>query len=504
MDHSDVFHTRLGEEPHERYIENLRVPEFKILREEFFEPIMALNEAHVVVLEERDLISNKTAAAVLQVLDDHRQTGISADVDGTDFSDIHFHIEKVLIDELGNERGGILQTGRSRNDLYDAAVRINMRQALFSTIDALENVRSTVLDLADATTDVITTSYTHSQPGQPITLAHYFLSFDHVLERDVDRLRRAYNVTNESPLGSAVTGGTGFDIDRERLAELTGFQELCYNTYDATASMDYIPEATNSTALLMTNVSRLARDLIDWSTHEYSYIEISGGFSSVSSMMPQKKNPYPLEKLRTSASDSIGAATSSMTHLKGSPYGDVSEVAKYAFLPLLTHSKEVVRMLGLLEGILDTLELKTKEMRRNAAENFSTMTELADTIVRQENISFRQAHQIVGGVVRRAFQDDRTANEIKVSDLNAAAENVLERELTLSSEDLALALDPQENVERRNGVGGTAPECNEKDLQRQYDCLDDHRNWLLATSRFVDESEEKRRTEVDRIVTPFK
>jgi argininosuccinate lyase len=336
------------------------------------------------------------------------------------------------------------------------------------------------------------TGYTHSQPAQPMTLAHYLLAIDHALERDFERLTDAYENTNQNPLGAAVLGGTGFEIDRDRLTELCGFSSNCYNTYDATATMDFAPEAMSNTALLMATISRFSRDLIDWSTYEYNYVEISDSFASVSSMMPQKKNPYALEKLRTVASETIGAATSTLTHLKGAPYGDVSEVAKYILVPLLQQTDETVRMLHLLAGIVDTLEINEERMYENASKNFSTMTELADTLVREENISFRQAHETVGTMVQAVINEGREADEITLSDLNDAAEVIIGDKVSLSEEELRKALDPKVNVARRDIPGGTAPECNEEDVNRQLDNLNSHKSWVNEKIGELDKAEKER------------
>jgi len=293
MTDTDTFRARLGENPDGVYLDNLLDPEFEILREHFFGPQMLLNRAHVVMLAEVGLLADDDAGRILSVFDDVEETGVPESVTGADFEGVHFYVESRLIDELGDELGGVLQTGRSRTDVYDAACRLVARERILDVVEAHAALRAAVLDRAAETTDVVTTGYTHSQPAQPMTLSHYLLAFDHALERDFRRLKAAFENANQNPLGAAVLGGTGFDVDRERLSELCGFSSLCHNTYDATATMDFAPEAMNGLALLMATVSRVARDLIDWSTYEYGYLELSDAYASVSSMMPQKKNPTP-------------------------------------------------------------------------------------------------------------------------------------------------------------------------------------------------------------------
>lgn len=501
MKHNSTFHSRLSEQPSDIYVEELRKPEFEILREEFFVPLTLLNRAHIIMLERCELVDTSTAADVLRVFSEIESDGVDSHVTGDDYSDIHFYIEDRLMNELGSGTGGVLQTGRSRTDVYDAVLRIIVRERLLDIMEAVNTLRATVQEQAAENTDVITTAYTHSQPAQPITFAHYLLSFDHLLSRDFERLGSAYERTNENPLGAAVTGGTGFDIDRSQLSTLCGFQSLCYNTYDATASMDFIPEATSDVALLMTNLSRLAHDLIEWSTVEFDYLEISDAFASVSSMLPQKKNPYPLEKLRTEASNTIGGATSSLTHLKGSPYGDVSEVAKYAVVPLLRQSEDVCRMLRLMAGIVDTITVNEDEMRNNVEQNFSTMTEVADTLVREEGLSFREAHEVVGTMVKNVLADQRDASQIKISDLQEAADHQLGSQVALSSEELQAALDPEVNVRRRDIVGGTAPSRNKEDLEQQKADLETKTGLLDEKAAQLEVAAELRTEESNKIIS---
>jgi argininosuccinate lyase len=489
----DTFRARLGAGPDEVYLDNLLAPEFEVLREHFFGPQLLLNRAHVLMLREVGVLTADEAGRILAVFDELEEEGVPDSVTGADYEGVHFYVESVLIDELGEYLGGILQTGRSRTDVYDAVCRIIARRRVLEVIAALSVLRAALLDRAAETTDVVTTGYTHSRPAQPMTLSHYLLAVDHALERDFERLSAAFENANQNPLGAAVLGGTGFDVDRERLSELCGFSSLCYNTYDATATMDFAPEATGGVSVLMCTVSRLARDLIDWSTFEYDYLEISDSFASVSSMMPQKKNPYSLEKLRTAASSTIGASTTTLAHLKGAPYGDVSEVAKYVLVPLLEQTDEVVRMLNLMAGVVDTMTVNADTMLENAEQNFCTMTEVADTLVRQEDLSFRQAHEIVGTMVQTVVDDGRRADEITLSDLQAAARAVDGAELSISRADLQAALDPVVNVERRDLPGGTAPECNEADLARQRERLDEQFEWVEQARARLNDAEAERR-----------
>jgi len=249
----------------------------------------------------------------------------------------------------------------------------------------------------------------------------------------------------------------------------------------------------------MTSVSRISTDLIQWATYEFSFVELEDSFATVSSIMPQKKNPVVLEKTRTAASDAIGAADSSLTHLKAAPFGDVREVAKYTYLPLLRNVGDVVRSLRLLTGVVETMELDEERMLDDARTSFCTMTELADTLVRECDLTFRQAHHMVAALVRVAADAGKTADEITVQELGRVASEVLERPVELSADELAAALDPETNVVRRDVIGGTAPARNREDRERQSGALADQRSLLADRRSALEEATKLRRERHDAL-----
>lgn len=500
MSRDDNFSARLGGEPNNVYLEHLRKPEYEMMVEHFFDPLVVCNCAQAIMLHENGLLDIEETAAILESIETIEELGADEFRDANSFEDPYLQMEEFIISRTNESIGGKLHTGRSRNDLYAAVVRMAVREKLLEIVDAAIDLRRTVLDRAEAAEKVVLPAFTHSQPAQPITLAHYLLAFDHLIERDIRRLQRSFEATNKSPLGAAALGGTGFNLDRERLAELVGFDGLCYNTYDAVSSWDYLPEMTSNVAQLMTSVSRISTDLIQWATYEFAFIELADSFATVSSIMPQKKNPVVLEKTRTVASDIIGAADSSLTHLKAAPFGDVREVSKYTYLPLFRNVDDVVRSLRLLTGVIETISLNEDRMLEDARTSFCTMTELADTLVRVCDLTFRQAHHVVAALVRVAQKAEKTADEITLEELNQVADEILDRQIDLSEDELAAALDPETNVTRRDIVGGTAPVRNREDRERQATTLADQRLWLTNQRSSLEDARELRRKRFDDLV----
>lgn len=487
----DEFSGRLTKAPEEAYLEYYRRPKARAKLSHYWEPLLLLNRAQVVMLEEVDILDSDEASVLLAELDKLMMAGQPSLETLEEFEGPYLYIEHAIIDALGEPVGGKLHTGRSRNDLYSAAIRVAVRRALLQVIEALLDLRQVVLDRAEENTDVVMPAFTHSQPAQPITLAHYFLSIDQLLARDGTRLKRAFERTNRSPLGAAAIGGTGFPLDRERLAELSGFDEPIYNTYDAIASVDFVPETTFKLAILATNLSRISQDFLVWSMFETGFVELSDGLSSVSSIMPQKKNPSPLERTRAAAAEVIGDATAALTYLKAVPYGDVGETS-YAAEPLLERAPDVVRSLRLITAVIETLVIHSDRMYEDAEQSFSTMTELADTLVRECGLSFRQAHEVVATLVQTLVADGRYATDVTPADLDEAAETTLGETLDLPADELRSALDPRENVARRDVVGGTAPRRNQESVEYQREELRAQVDWLVSIENSLEVAEVNR------------
>lgn len=486
MDESDsefVRH-RVAGDPDETYVTDYRLPQWSFMTTHLWDPIVRLNRVQTVELAAIDVLDGEEAAAILDALetiDETVQAGVAESV-RRQHEDPYLYLEHELVERLGDETGGKIHSGRSRNDLLGAAVRIAMREQLCTILAELLDLRAALLETAAETVDVVFPAFTHSQPAQPITFAHYLLAFDATIARDVDRIHAAFEATNRSPLGAAAVGGTRFPLDRERLARLAGFDGVHYNTYDAIAAVDFIPQATNALATLMTNISRISRDYIEWSMFEFDFLEIDDGLATVSTIMPQKKNPSVLEKTRAAAGDTIGAATSATVHLQGSRFGDAGERSRYAFVPFLEEAVNVSRTIRLFRASVETTAINPDRMYEDAAASFSTMTALADTLVRTEGIPFRSAHEICATVTRRLLDADRSAASIEYADVAAVAESRLGRPLRAAPETIEAAVDPAEAVAGNDVLGGTAPERVRTNLERQKDRLDDQRSALEATT----------------------
>ena len=243
-------------------------------------------------------------------------------------------------------------------------------------------------------------AYTHNQPAQPTTLGHYLMAVLECFERDFERLREASVRVNRSPMGACAITTTGFPIDRDYVASMLGFEGLQVNSYGAIASVDYLTESCAVLSVAMLNLGRLAQDLLQWSSVEFGYIRLSDGYVQISSIMPQKRNPVPLEHVRVLSSKAMTQAQAILGSLHNTPFTDIND-SEDDLQPMVYNAfEDATRSLNLLAGVLEEIEFLTGRMAACADANFLTVTELADTLVRETGMSFRTAHEIVSEAVK--------------------------------------------------------------------------------------------------------
>ncbi|NJD75973.1 MAG: argininosuccinate lyase [Candidatus Methanoperedens sp.] len=415
-----------------------------------FEADIEVDKAHVIMLKEQDIINAADCSAILSGLDKIKKDGISA-LD-TSYEDVHIALEARLIEIVGEDTGGRMHSARSRNDEVATCIRIALREELLNLMDEVHDLVSTLIELAAKHHETIMPGYTHTQHAQPTTLAHHLLAHSNAFLRDLERLKRAYERTNQSPLGAAAFASTGFRINRKRTAELLGFDSIIENSMDAVSTRDFMIESISSFANLMTNLSRLAEELILWSTSEFGFIELDDSYSSTSSIMPQKKNPDIAELMRAKTGTIHGALVSVLTICKALPYSynrDLQEATPHLWRACDT-TRSCARMAG---GMTRTMKVNREDMRKASEKGFICATELADTIVRNTGIPFRTAHHIVGSIAK--------SGEIPtIPVLDDLSMDIIHKKLSengLSEKDIGEALDTLGNIRRRSVQGGPAP-----------------------------------------------
>lgn len=422
-----------------------------------FEADIEVDRAHVVMLREQDIISAGDCTAILSGLETIKKDGISA-LDAS-YEDVHIALEAQLIEMVGEETGGRMHSARSRNDEVATCIRLSLREELIDLMEEVHDLVAALSGTASKHHDTIMPGYTHTQHAQPTTLAHHLLAHASALLRDIERVNGAYGRTNLNPLGAAAFASTGFPIDRKRTTELLGFDGTLANSMDAVSTRDFMIESMSSFSNLMTSLSRMAEELILWSTSEFDLIELDDSYSSTSSIMPQKKNPDIAELMRAKTGTANGALVSVLTICKALPYSynrDLQEAT-----PHLWRSADAVRSsVRMARGMISTMKVKKENMKLLSEKGFMTATELADTIVRTTGIPFRTAHHIVGAVAR-------SGKTPSLPDLDAISMKLIHEKLSargLSEKDITEALDPAANIRKRAITGGPAPKETKRQL----------------------------------------
>jgi argininosuccinate lyase len=414
------------------------------------EAVVAINKAHIVMLSEQKILANTDAATLLAALS--KVSDLSLD---SSMEDVHMAVEEAVLKEAGTEVGGNLHIAKSRNDQVSTAIRINLRSELLTLMRSLAHVQEHLLEVAEEHTKTVILEYTHLQPAQPVTFAHYLLSFVDAFQRDMQRLQSAYLRVDLSPLGAGALATTSFPINRDRTAELLGFKGLVENSIDAVSSRDFVEETVAVLTLTAVNLSRLAEDFIIWSSSDFGTLELPDEFTSTSSIMPQKKNPEILEVIRARASHVLGNFVAVIAAVKSLPstYNlDFQEIT-----PKLWESIESVRCsLDMVHKLVPKLKV-TKDVSYKALKGFVAATELANMLVRKYNVPFRSAHKIVGALVKSLIAAKLTFLDLTPTMLSKAAEASAGIKLDIYSEDIKALANPLKLVEACNVKGGPAP-----------------------------------------------
>jgi len=463
--------------------------------------MMAANKAHVVMLTEQGIVSAENGAALLRALKQVEAEGVEARQYEPGIEDLFFSVENRLVALAGAEVGGNLQIARSRNDLGAALARMALRKLVLDVMARLHSLRAALLDFARQHEGTIMPGYTHTQPAQPTTMAHYAAAILSFLARDAKRLQAAYASTNRSPLGAAAFTTTGFPVNRERVAKLLGFDGLMENSHDAIGAGDYMTETMGALITLALNLSRITRDLLFWATQEAAAIRIHDAFIQISSIMPQKRNPVVLEHLRARLGRLMGQANTVLIMAHNVPYGDTQDIEDEVHPSLFGACQTACEILALYAAVFETLEVNREHLAARAASGFTTATELADTLTRDLGLPFRTAHRVVSWLVQSAVAQGLEPRDVTPSLLDEATQAVIGRPLGLSEETVRQALDPAHFVQVRTQPGGPAPETVRVWLDKAERSLTDDQEWLVAEQERQIDTTETLSAQVKRLIS---
>ena len=410
---------------------------------------IAGSKAHAAMLADCGIVAAEDAAAIRQGLDDIlREIESGRFAFSTALEDIHMNIEARLAELIG-PAAGRLHTARSRNDQVATDLRLWVRERIDSFDADLRALQSALLDRAAAHADAIMPGFTHLQPAQPVTFGHHMLAYVAMFERDRGRLHDARRRVNESPLGAAALAGTSFPIDRAQTAAALGFDRPMANSLDAVSARDFALEFLAACAICATHLSRLAEEIVIWSSAPFGFVSLSESFSTGSSIMPQKRNPDAAELVRAKAGRIVGALTGLAVVMKGLPLAyskDMQEDKE----PVFDAADSLSICIRAMTGMIGEMTVHTGAMLTAAGAGFATATDLADWLVREFAMPFREAHRVAGALVKLA-----EAQGGDLADLTLEQMQTVEPRLTRSVFDV---LTVHYSVASRQSFGGTAPD----------------------------------------------
>ena len=485
----------------ESYIEYVVTPNVEADLAHSYQTYLDLNKSHVLMIARRGIISKKAAARLLEVTQEMAAMGdrpafaVDPKLEGT-----YFNLEKYLISRTGLEIGGQMHTARSRNDLIATVARIDARSAYLELCRHINRMREALITLALKNTDAVMAGYTHLQPSEPITFAHYLSSILYALDRDARRMNGVFEAINICPMGSGSMGSTTWDIDREFMSGILGFDAPTGNSIDGVASKDYALELLSAISIMSNTLSRFAFDLYVWATPEYGYIEVDDSAAICSSIMPQKKNPITLEYVKAKAGNLSGMLIGALSVLRSVPYTNTCDACGESTRYLMTAVHEMQGCCEMMADTLDGLQTKKERMLENALGNFCTVTELANSLVRHDKISFRMAHEIVAELVDMMIRTGRKANEIRAKDVNAAFGALFKGKTSLTDAQVLEALDPVRSVMSKDILGGPAPREVARQIAEHEAALKKDRALLKGRSERVAAAKERLEAETNAFI----
>jgi argininosuccinate lyase len=410
---------------------------------------VAASKAHVAMLGAQGIVSGEDAAAISAGLD---QVAAEYEANGVpenwDLEDIHMTTESRLAELIG-PAAGRLHTARSRNDQVATDFRLWVRDALDQADAGLKALQIALVTRAGEHAESIMPGFTHLQTAQPVTLGHHLMAYYEMAARDRSRLADARVRMNQSPLGAAALAGTGFPIDRQATARALGFTEPTRNSLDSVSDRDFALDYLMAAAQIALHLSRLAEEFIIWASQPFGFAALPDALSTGSSIMPQKKNPDAAELVRGHAGRIIGSLTSLMITMKGLPLA-YSKDMQDDKPPVFEAAGLLTLCLAAMEGMVAGTTFRTERMRAAAELGYATATDLADWLVRQANIPFREAHHITGAAVKLAESRGVALDALPLADLQAIDARIDQRVFAALSVDASVA--------SRASYGGTAPE----------------------------------------------
>ncbi|EKF19604.1 argininosuccinate lyase [Nitratireductor pacificus] len=450
--------------PHPVYKETVLAPLFEGVKAHYVPAFRAINRAHLVMLAETGILgaddSRRIAAALVDI---DRTVDVAALTYTGEVEDYFFLVEAELKKRLGPDLAGMLHTARSRNDMDHTVFKLTLKRHADAMIDKAQALAAAMIDKAAAERDTLIVAYTHGQPAQPSTFGHYLSAAVEVLLRDIERLQAARANIDHCPMGAAAITTSGFPIDRQRMSDLLGFAGPLRNSYGCIASVDYTTGFYAAIKLVFLHLGRFIQDLQFWSAFEVGQLHVPGSLVQISSIMPQKRNPVPIEHLRHLASMTAGRADAIVNTMHNTPFTDMNDSEGEVQSAGYAAFESGARVLDLLAALIAAVSIDGARVAKNIDAACITVTELADTLVRREGLSFRQAHEIAADTARAVIAAGTPLGAGHAAFARAFRERT-GRDSALDEPAFAEAVSARHFVALRERFGGPGPKAMDEAL----------------------------------------
>ena len=466
-------------------------PAYDEAKKNFLTIMLQINIAHLKMLEEQGLVKKEEAKEIGVALKKLDLNYYRSQDYSPQYEDLFFRLENKLI-ELAGDVAGNLHIGRSRNDMGIAIYRMTLRKKLLELMRELLILRDDLIAAAEEHVDTIMIGYTHTQQAQPTTFAHYLKAVIDQIDRDFERMQHVYKTVNRSSMGAAALTTTGFNISRERMRDLLAFDDIIENAWDAVAGADYIAEAASMVQLAALNLGRTSQDFLLWATQEFNAFTLASPYVQISSIMPQKRNPVSIEHTRSLLSSVVGDASTVLQMIHNTPFGDIVDTEDDMQPYLWRAIDRLIGIYKLFGSLVVTMDVNKKKLLRRAENSFANVTELADTLVRSEGISFRQTHSIVSKCIKVLLaHGEESLASLTWGLANTQSKLVTGKELTISEEDFYNALKPEFFVNVRTLLGGPSPETMQASLNQAKEKSHTQYEWINTKESLITEAEKQ-------------
>ncbi len=412
--------------------------------------------AHATMLGKQEIIPKEDADKIVcglnEILAEIEAGNVQFDIDA---EDIHMNVEKLLTEKIG-DAGKRLHTGRSRNDQVALDIRMYLMDEIDEIAAMIKHLMNVLVETAEENTETIMPGYTHLQKAQPITFAHHVMAYFEMFNRDMSRLCDCKKRTDVMPLGSGALAGTTYPLDRKFVAEQLGFSDVTYNSLDGVSDRDFVVELASVLSMIMMHLSRFCEELILWSSHEFSFVEMDDAFSTGSSIMPQKKNPDVAELIRGKTGRVYGHLMGLLTTMKGLPLAynkDMQEDKE----PIFDAVDTVKLCVPVFCDMLATMKIRKDNMNQGAKGGFTNATDLADYLVKK-GMPFREAHGVVGRMVFYCIENNKNLDDLELSEMKEFSEII--------EEDIYTAISMETCVNEREIIGGPAKKTVNEAIKR--------------------------------------